>query len=187
MVENGQFVPRRELGRTGFVATTLGIGDLADRSLPIETCVAVARRAIDAGLNVIDTAPSYEDGYSEEIVGQAVLGVPRDSVFVIDKIDHHDRPVGPQIDGSLTRLNLDHIDLFVFHALSSPDAFNRLGEPGGGFDQLAHAVKDANGRAYNRTSHLKGRAEMMQGWADYLDNLKMQATSDNVVTAQFGK
>lgn len=53
--------------------------------------------------------------------------------------------------------------------------------------QLAHAVKDANGRAYNRTSHLKGRAEMMQGWADYLDNLKMQATSDNVVTAQFGK
>lgn len=52
--------------------------------------------------------------------------------------------------------------------------------------QLAHAVKDANGRAYNRTSHLPERREMMQKWADYLDNLKSQATSGNVVTATFG-
>ncbi|MFT7042356.1 MAG: integrase [Candidatus Azotimanducaceae bacterium] len=38
--------------------------------------------------------------------------------------------------------------------------------------QLAHAVKDPNGRAYNRTAHLEGRAKMMQGWADYLDQLR---------------
>ncbi|MCP5191203.1 MAG: integrase arm-type DNA-binding domain-containing protein, partial [Pseudomonadales bacterium] len=50
--------------------------------------------------------------------------------------------------------------------------------------QLAHAVKDANGRAYNRTSHLKDRAEMMQGWADYLDNLKAQAKAGNVIIAK---
>ncbi len=43
--------------------------------------------------------------------------------------------------------------------------------------QLAHAVKDANGRAYNRTAHLEGRKKMMQGWADYLDHLK---TGSNV-------
>ena len=42
--------------------------------------------------------------------------------------------------------------------------------------QLAHAVKDANGRAYNRTAHLDGRREMMQGWADYLDTLAAGAT-----------
>ncbi len=53
--------------------------------------------------------------------------------------------------------------------------------------QLAHAVKDPNGRAYNRTAHLEGRAEMMQGWADYLDNLKAQALAGNVVTAKFGQ
>lgn len=39
--------------------------------------------------------------------------------------------------------------------------------------QLAHAVKDANGRAYNRTSHLPQRREMMQGWSDYLHELRM--------------
>ena len=38
--------------------------------------------------------------------------------------------------------------------------------------QLAHAVRDANGRAYNRTSHLVERRKMMQTWADYLDGLK---------------
>ena len=37
--------------------------------------------------------------------------------------------------------------------------------------QLAHAVKDANGRAYNRTQYLKHRTAMMQQWADYLDKL----------------
>jgi integrase len=41
--------------------------------------------------------------------------------------------------------------------------------------QLAHAVKDPNGRAYNRTSHLSARREMMQRWADYLDNLRKGA------------
>lgn len=38
--------------------------------------------------------------------------------------------------------------------------------------QLAHAVRDPNGRAYNRTAHLEARRKMMQHWADYLDELK---------------
>tara|TARA_B110000503_G_C6891401_1_gene306894 strand:- start:272 stop:505 length:234 start_codon:yes stop_codon:yes gene_type:complete len=38
--------------------------------------------------------------------------------------------------------------------------------------QLAHAVRDPNGRAYNRTKYLPQRKEMMQKWADYLDGLK---------------
>lgn len=41
--------------------------------------------------------------------------------------------------------------------------------------QLAHAVKDANGRSFNRTSHLAERKKMMQKWADYLDGLKQGA------------
>ena len=41
--------------------------------------------------------------------------------------------------------------------------------------QLAHAVKDPNGRAYNRTAHLPERRKMMQQWADYLDKLKAGA------------
>jgi len=43
--------------------------------------------------------------------------------------------------------------------------------------QLAHAVKDSLGRAYNRTTHLPQRREMMQRWADYLDVLRHQGNS----------
>jgi integrase len=40
--------------------------------------------------------------------------------------------------------------------------------------QLAHAVRDPNGRAYNRTAHLPDRRKMMQAWADYLDGLRVE-------------
>jgi aryl-alcohol dehydrogenase-like predicted oxidoreductase len=65
---------RRLLGKTGFEASVLGIGDLADRSVPLEKCVATLHRAMDYGLNLIDTAPMYESGYSEQIVGAALKG-----------------------------------------------------------------------------------------------------------------
>ena len=42
--------------------------------------------------------------------------------------------------------------------------------------QLAHAVRDPNGRAYNRTAHLPERRQMMQRWADYLESLRQGAT-----------
>ncbi|MEM6580785.1 MAG: hypothetical protein AAF699_05910 [Pseudomonadota bacterium] len=52
--------------------------------------------------------------------------------------------------------------------------------------QLAQAVKDPNGRAYNRTAHLKERVKMVQSWADYLDDLRVASTIDSVVTARCG-
>jgi aryl-alcohol dehydrogenase-like predicted oxidoreductase len=145
-------VPRRPLGRTGFAASLLGIGDLADRNLPLATCVATLRRGIDAGLNVVDTAPGYEEGYSEDIVAQAIKGV-RDQLFVIDKVDDLAAPVGPQIEGSLRRLQLDHTDAFVFHALSSLETFERLAAPGSGFDQLADCIRAGKTRFGGISSH----------------------------------
>jgi integrase len=49
--------------------------------------------------------------------------------------------------------------------------------------QLAHAVRDVNGRAYNRTAHLPERRKMMQQWADYLDGL----AANNVIAGKFGR
>ncbi|HOY23371.1 MAG TPA: integrase arm-type DNA-binding domain-containing protein [Cellvibrio sp.] len=53
--------------------------------------------------------------------------------------------------------------------------------------QLAHAVRDALGRAYNRTTYLPQRKEMMQKWADYLERLRELAASSKVITVSFGK
>ncbi len=146
------FTPRREIGKTGFTATVLGIGDLADRSIPLKTLINTARRAIDAGLNLIDTAPGYEEGFSEQIVGEAIKGV-RDQMFVISKIDELENPVAPQIEASLTRLQLEFTDAFVFHNLSSMDTFAKLSQAGGGFDQLADCINAGKTKFRGVSSH----------------------------------
>lgn len=163
-----QFAPRRALGRTGFIASVIGIGDLADRSLPLAECVATLRRALDAGLNVIDTAPNYEEGFSEQVVGAAVRGYDRDSLFIIDKIDEFEQPVAEQIDASLQRLGLPYTDAFVFHGLSSMEMFEQLNAPGGGFDQLAACIAAGKTRFAGISSHNPDvlRAAMLAGRCD---------------------
>jgi len=147
-----RFVPRRELGRTGFRATQLGAGDLADRNVPFEECVATLTRALDAGVNLVDTAPAYENGYSEQIVGAALRG-RRDGVFLIDKIDHFDRPVAPQVGESLERLGTDHTDLFVFHGVSQLAVFEELDRKGGRFDELETCRREGRTRFLGISSH----------------------------------
>jgi 1-deoxyxylulose-5-phosphate synthase len=134
----------RPLGRTGFCASQLGIGDVADRNVPLAQCVATIHRAMDAGLNLIDTAPGYEDGYSEQVVGAALRG-RRDGMFLIDKIDHLDQPVVPQVDASLKNLGIDHVDAFVFHGAPTFDTLR--------FDELADCVTAGKVRYRGISSH----------------------------------
>ncbi|MBI5069497.1 MAG: aldo/keto reductase [Deltaproteobacteria bacterium] len=147
-----RFAPRRALGRTGFVATAIGQGDLADRSVPFDRCVAVLRRALDAGVNVVDTAPMYEDGYSEEIVGAALRG-RREGVFLVDKIDHLEEPVAPQLDESLRRLGLPAVDLLALHSCSTPEAWEKASAPGGALAQVGEEVRRGRARFRGISSH----------------------------------
>ncbi len=164
-----RFRERRELGGTGCRVSRLGIGDLADRNLPIETCVATLGRALDAGLNLVDTAPGYEAGYSEEIVGRA-LRERRSDVFLIDKIDHLEQPVGPQVAESLGRLGVERVDLLVFHSCSSASAWERLIARGGGFDQLRDEIAAGHARFAGISSHDPDvlRAAIASGRCDVL-------------------
>jgi aryl-alcohol dehydrogenase-like predicted oxidoreductase len=167
MSESPAPFPRRPLGRTGFMAGVLGIGDLADRNVPLEECAATIRRAIDAGCNVIDTAPNYEDGYSERVVGYALSGV-RERMFVVSKIDELGAPVLPQVEGSLERLAMSRTDAFVFHNLSNMDVFRALAAKGGGFDQLADCVARGLTRFRGISSHDPGvlREAIVAGLCD---------------------
>jgi aryl-alcohol dehydrogenase-like predicted oxidoreductase len=149
-----RFAPRRALGRTGFAASRIGIGDLADRAVPFEQCVATLGRALAAGCNVVDTAPNYEDGHSERIVGEALRrSGRRDATFLIDKVDDLRAAVAPQVAGSLQRLGLPCVDLFAFHACSTPADLEALLAPGGGFDQLRAEVAAGRARFCGLSSH----------------------------------
>ncbi|MCG3179961.1 MAG: hypothetical protein BIFFINMI_02315 [Phycisphaerae bacterium] len=153
LMDKPLFHPRRPLGRTGFVASRVGVGDVADRSVPLEQCVATVRRGIAAGCNVVDTAPMYEEGYSERIVGAAVRSQPRDSVFVIDKVDHLDRPAEGQVLESLERLGLEYTDLFVLHGCSRLDAWRAAAAPGGHMHQLGDLIAAGRTRFRGISSH----------------------------------
>ncbi len=124
----------RLLGRTGVKASPLCLGammfgpwgnnDHAD-------AIRIIHRALDAGINFIDTADVYSGGTSEEIVGKAIEG-RRDDVFLATKFFMPMNPDDPnqsggsrrwiirEVEKSLRRLNTDYIDLYQVHR-PSPD------------------------------------------------------------------
>ncbi len=90
-----------------------------------------------------------------------------------------DRPMSDNaLNAALRRLGIDKHELSThgFRAMARTILDEVLGfRPDFIEHQLAHAVRDPNGRAYNRTAHLAERRKMMQAWADYLDKLKAGA------------
>jgi integrase len=101
------------------------------------------------------------------------------SRFIFPSARSHIRPMSDNaILAALRRLGIDKEEMsgHGFRAVARTILDEVLGvRPDFIEHQLAHAVRDPNGRAYNRTAHLPERRKMMQQWADYLDNLKTGA------------
>lgn len=110
-----------------------------------------------------------------EILGelQPVTGGSR---YLFPSVRTKDRPMSENtVNAALKRLGYgsDEMTGHGFRAMARTVLDEVLGfRPDFIEHQLAHAVRDPLGRAYNRTTHLKERREMMQVWADYLDGLK---------------
>lgn len=118
----------RTLGRTGVQISTLALGAMNFGTLggtsqdDVNTIVGTA---LDAGVNLIDTADMYGDGESEEMVGKAIAG-RRDDIVLATKAT---MPIGAErnhqgssrrwlttaLDDSLRRLGVDHVDLYQMH------------------------------------------------------------------------
>ncbi len=128
----------RLLGRTGLYVSELCLGTMTFGGegfwkvmggLGQDTATALVKQAFDAGVNFIDTANVYSLGQSEELTGRALktLGLPRDELVVATKatgimsetaINGRGQSrvhLMNQIDASLKRLQLDHIDLYLLH------------------------------------------------------------------------
>ena len=102
--------------------------------------------------------------------------------YVFPSVRGRDRPMSENtVTAALRRMGFDGDTMtgHGFRAMARTILDEVLGfRPDYIEHQLAHAVRDPNGRAYNRTSHLAERRKMMQAWADYLDALR---TGSNVV------
>lgn len=95
--------------------------------------------------------------------------------FVFPGIRSNKRPMSNNtVNAALKTLGFkDKMTGHGFRAMARTILAERLNYPEHYIEQqLAHAVRDSNGRAYNRTTHLEQRREMLQAWADYLDSLR---------------
>jgi aryl-alcohol dehydrogenase (NADP+) len=123
----------RTLGRTGIKVSPYCLGAMMFGKLANpdhDDCVRIIHKALDAGVNFIDTADAYSRGESEEIVGKAIKG-RRDNIVLATKahLPMGDDPnqqgnsrrwLNRAVDASLRRLQTDHIDLYQIHR-PSPD------------------------------------------------------------------
>jgi aryl-alcohol dehydrogenase-like predicted oxidoreductase len=150
----------RRLGSTGLYVSELTLGTMTFGGKGIFEVIgklgapAVEEfigTALDAGINLIDTADVYSEGESETLLGSALAAVkrPRDSYFIATKVRGRTGP-GPNqvgltrghimdaIDGSLRRLRLDHVDLYQIHGA---DAETPIEETLRALDDLVRAGK----------------------------------------------
>lgn len=118
----------RTMGRTGVQVSTLALGAMNFGAIGRTTqdeATAIVDAALEGGINVIDTADRYSDGESEVIVGKAVAGRRDDIVLATkatmpmgDERNHKGssrRWLVTELDNSLRRLAVDHVDLYQIH------------------------------------------------------------------------
>src|ERR1700686_1782917 len=145
-------IEHRDLGSTGVKVSPLCLGTMmfgAWGNTDHEDSIRIIHRALDAGINFIDTADVYSRGESEEIVGKALKG-RRDAVVLATKVHgkmHDDDPnyfgnsrrwIVKELESSLKRLGTDWIDLYQIHR---PEPDTDIDETLGALSDLVRAGK----------------------------------------------
>src|SRR5689334_17988602 len=117
--ETREGVPYRTLGRTGEKVSMVGLGGyhIGSQSTEQES-IRIIRTAIDNGINFLDNCWDYNDGASEVRMGKALRDGYRQKAFLMTKIDGRSKKeAARQLDESLQRFGLDHIDLVQHHEI----------------------------------------------------------------------
>ncbi len=142
----------RMLGTTGTKVTPLCLGAMMFGdwgNQDHDESIRIIHRALDAGINFIDTADVYSRGESEEIVGKALAGGRRDNVVLATKVHgtmgddpnefgNSRRWIVKEVENSLRRLGTDWIDLYQIHR---PEADTDIDETLGALTDLVRAGK----------------------------------------------
>jgi aryl-alcohol dehydrogenase-like predicted oxidoreductase len=142
----------RNLGRTGVKVSPLCLGAMmfgAWGNADHDDSIRIIHRALDSGINIIDTADVYSQGESEIIVGKALSSRDRSSVVLATKVNAHmgsdpnsqgnsRRWIIAECENSLRRLGTDYIDLYQIHR---PHESADIDETLGALSDLVHSGK----------------------------------------------
>jgi len=136
--------------------TRIGFGGIPIQRLSEQQAVKVIQRALDGGLNWIDTANAY--GNSEERIGKAIRKYPRSAVRVFTKGGGRDpKTLRDQIELSFQRLQTDYIDLYQLHNVLDPQLWKTMQE-NGSFDLVREYRKKGRIRHIGASAHSKDAA-----------------------------
>ena len=151
-------LPSRTLGRTGATVSILAFG-CGSRFLMYqeeEKALAALNRALDLGITYVDTAYAYGDGKSESRVGK-VMASRRKEVWLATKIPDRTRDeFMRRLEGSLKRLQTDHVDLVHIHSLGQAEDLAKIEAPDGALKGLLEAREQKIARFIGMTSHTNG-------------------------------
>ena len=156
-------MPTRTLGRTGVQVSLIGLGGwhLGFKSISDELAERIIRTAIDNGINFMDNCWDYNEGASETRMGNALRDGYRERVFLMTKIDGRTKQdAAKQLDESLKRLRVDHIDLVQHHEILRYEDPHRIFDDKGANAALLEARDAGKIRFIGFTGHKDPRIHL---------------------------
>jgi aryl-alcohol dehydrogenase-like predicted oxidoreductase len=145
----------RQLGRTGEKVSAIGLGGyhIGVQPDPADS-IRLIRSAIDRGINFMDNSWDYNDGASESRMGDALKDGYRNKVLLMTKIDGRSKAAfNTQLDESLSRLKVDHLDLMQFHEIIRFEDPDRIFAAGGAMEGAMAARQAGKIRYIGFTGH----------------------------------
>lgn len=147
----------RKFGQTGETVSAIGLGGshIGKPTLTQQESVRLIHQAIDRGITFMDNSWDYNDGRSEELMGDALSQSGyRNKVFLMTKIDGREKAIATtQLNDSLARLKTDHIDLIQFHEIIRYEDPDRIFRAGGALEAVQEAKKAGKVRFIGFTGH----------------------------------
>ena len=153
----------RALGTTGETVSAIGVGGFHLGMPEVDEALAIriVREAIDHGVTFMDNCWDYNDGLSEVRMGKALRDGYRDRVFLMTKIDGRSRAeAAKQLDESLRRLRVDHVDLVQHHEVIRFEDPHRIFRQGGANQALVEAREAGKLRFIGFTGHKDPRVHL---------------------------
>jgi predicted aldo/keto reductase-like oxidoreductase len=147
-------IPRRKLGKTGWEVSILSLGGYHMALGSEAESIRIIHRAIDLGINFLDSAWKYHDGRSDELYGKALAGGRRQKIYLMTKANARDRAgCQKQLEESLRRMQTDYLDLWQVHEVSRMDEVDRIFGPDGALEVVVKAKKEGKVRHIGFTGH----------------------------------
>jgi predicted aldo/keto reductase-like oxidoreductase len=147
-------MPMATLGKSGLKVSRFVLGGHHMAVQGEENGIRVIRRAIDLGVNFLDSAAKYHRGRSDEIYGKALEGGLRQKVLLMSKAELRDRDGAMgQLETTLKRMKTDYLDLWQCHEVSRHDEVDRIFGPNGSLEAFVKAKKEGKVRHIGFTGH----------------------------------